>query len=114
MALSNFLERKEYLDFSDDNQKLLNAYKEMGCPMSLKVHLLHSHLDFFQTTLMKSAKSKVKAFIKSIEHRYLGFWYDFVIAAYCWMLYRDAPDTVHHQKRKLSRVYPLLSVRLMM
>ncbi|KAJ4426347.1 hypothetical protein ANN_27161 [Periplaneta americana] len=26
---------------------MLSAYEEMGCNMSLKTHLLHSHLDFF-------------------------------------------------------------------
>jgi hypothetical protein len=43
---ANFLGIKESLEFSDGNQKLLNAYKEMGCRMSLKVHLLDLHLDF--------------------------------------------------------------------
>jgi len=63
----NFLERKESPDFSDGIQKLLNAYKEMGCRMSPEVHFLHSHLDFFQKTLMKPAKSKVNAFIKILS-----------------------------------------------
>jgi len=36
-----FLGRKKYPDFSDGIQKLLNAYKETGSRMSLKVHFLH-------------------------------------------------------------------------
>ena len=28
--------------------KMLEAYKTMKCNMSLKIHFLHSHLDFFQ------------------------------------------------------------------
>ena len=27
------------------------AYKEMGCRMSLKMHFLHSHLEFFSENL---------------------------------------------------------------
>jgi hypothetical protein len=30
---------------------LLTAYKAMGCNMSLKVHILDSHLDFFPENL---------------------------------------------------------------
>lgn len=32
-------------DFSEGIKKLLNAYEEMGCGLSLNVHFLHSHLD---------------------------------------------------------------------
>jgi len=32
-------------------QELLTSYKTMGCNMSLKIHFLESHLDFFPETL---------------------------------------------------------------
>jgi hypothetical protein len=64
---TNFLGRKKSPDFSDGIQKLLNAYKEMGCRMPLKVHFLHSNLDFFPETLVDSAKSKVNAFMKILN-----------------------------------------------
>jgi len=67
MGLCKFLRRKESPDFSYGNQKLLNAYKEMGCRMSLKVYCLHSNFDFFQKTLMNSANSKMNAFIKTLS-----------------------------------------------
>jgi hypothetical protein len=67
MGLCKFLRRKESPDFSDGIQKMLNAYKETGCRMSIKVYFLHSNLDYFQKTLMKSAKSKVNAFIKILS-----------------------------------------------
>jgi hypothetical protein len=35
--------------------------------MSLKVHFLHSHLDFFPENLVKSATSKVNAFMKVLS-----------------------------------------------
>jgi len=32
-------------------QDLLTSYKAMGCNMSLKIHFLEPHLDFFQENL---------------------------------------------------------------
>jgi len=32
-------------------QDLLNSYKAMGCNMSLKIHFLESHLNFFPENL---------------------------------------------------------------
>ena len=63
MGLWKFLRRKESPDLIDSIQEPLIAYKETGCCKSLKVQFLHSNLDFFQKTLMKTAKSKVSAFI---------------------------------------------------
>ena len=31
--------------------KLLSTYKQLGCNMSLKIHFLHSYLDFFPENL---------------------------------------------------------------
>ena len=33
---------------------LLTSHKALGCNMSLKIHFLHSHLDFFSTELYRS------------------------------------------------------------
>jgi hypothetical protein len=54
---------------------LLTAYKAMGCNMSLKVHFLDSHLDFFPENL--GAVSDERHFnqdIYNIEKRYQGKW----------------------------------------
>jgi hypothetical protein len=32
-------------------ERLLQSYEAMGCNMSLKIHFLHSHLDFFPQNL---------------------------------------------------------------
>lgn len=102
---ANFLGRKKSPDFSDGMQKLLNAYKEMGCCMSLKVHFLHFHLDFFPENLSEVSNEQGECFhqeTKPMEHHYQGFWNDSMMADYCWMLYCDALDTVYHRKRKSS------------
>jgi len=63
---------------------------------------LHSRLDFFPENLGEVSDEQVERFyqnIKSIEHRYQGFWNGCVMTEYCWRLYRDALDIVHHRKR---------------
>jgi len=79
---SNFWGSKNSPDFGDGIQKLLNAYKEMGCRMALKLHCLHSPLDFFPETLGEASDEqgeRCQHDIKSTEHQYQGFWNDTMI-----------------------------------
>ena len=81
--------------------ELLAAYKEMGCRMSLKMHFLHSHLDFFPENLGAVSDEQGERFhqdIQAMEERYKGIWNEGMMGDYCWMLYRD--DANHPYKRK--------------
>jgi hypothetical protein len=42
-----FLSNKKAENYSYIAQELISSYSAMGCNMSLKIHFLHSHLDFF-------------------------------------------------------------------
>ena len=42
-----FLENHKAPNYEKCVTKMLEAYKEMSARMSLKMHFLHSHLDFF-------------------------------------------------------------------
>ena len=44
---NNFLGNHRSEDYVQVVNDLLSHYHDMGCNMSLKVHVLHSHLDFF-------------------------------------------------------------------
>ncbi|KAK4872941.1 hypothetical protein RN001_014970 [Aquatica leii] len=46
-----FLGNHKSEDYVAHVEELLLAYKDIGCNMSLKVHFLHSHLDFFPENL---------------------------------------------------------------
>ena len=48
---ANFLGNKKSPSFKMGVENLLEAYKEIGCLMSLKMHFLHSHLDIFPANL---------------------------------------------------------------
>ena len=43
----DFLGNHKAANYQDVVQDLLTSYKAMGCNMSLKIHFLESHLDFF-------------------------------------------------------------------
>ena len=47
IVVSNFLGNTKSADYRDLVTNLLASYNTMGCRMSLKLHFLHSHLDFF-------------------------------------------------------------------
>lgn len=97
----NFLGNHKALTYKDGIQNLLNAYNKLGCRMSLKIHFLHSHLDFFPENLGAVSDEQGERFhqdIQLMEKRYQGFWNDSMLADYCWMLYRDVPNKFYNRK----------------
>jgi len=49
----DFLGNHKAANYQDIVQDLLTSYKAMGCNMSLKIHFMKSHLDFFPGNLGK-------------------------------------------------------------
>ena len=71
---------------------MLACSKALGCHMSLKVHFLHTHLDYFPQNLDNKNKEHGERFhldIKSMETRCRGGWNASKMAVYCWYLKRD-------------------------
>ena len=67
-------------------ENLLEAYKEMGFRMSLKIHFLHSHLDFFPANFGVISNEQGERFhqdIEAMDARYQGFWNEGRLADYC-------------------------------
>ncbi|EFN78917.1 hypothetical protein EAI_12044, partial [Harpegnathos saltator] len=57
--------------------------------MSLKLHYLHSHLDFFPDNLGDVSEEQDERFhqdIKEMERRYQERWNATMLADYCWCL----------------------------
>ncbi|UYV83539.1 hypothetical protein LAZ67_23001414 [Cordylochernes scorpioides] len=60
--------------------------------MSLKIHFLHSHLDFLPDNLGAVSDEHCERFhqdISSMEKRYQGKWSPGMLADYCWTLKKD-------------------------
>jgi len=49
--VKKFLGKQKDLNYRNIVSKMLDAFKNLGCNMSLKVHFLNSHLDYFPENL---------------------------------------------------------------
>ena len=97
----NFLGNKKSPTYKEGVKNLIDAYKEMNCRMSLKIHFLQSHLDFFPENLGAVSDEQGERFhqdIQMMEKRYQGFWNESMMADHCWMLYRDNPGQIYKRK----------------
>lgn len=66
--------------------------------MSLKIHFLHSHLDFFPENLGDESDEHGERFhqqMKTMERRYQGFWDEAMMGDYCWFLSRRMKNKHH-------------------
>ena len=82
-------------NYQDDVQELLTSYKAMGCNVSLKIHFLESHLDFFPENLGEVSDEHGERFhqdILAMEKWYQGKWTSSMLADYCWTLKRNVPE----------------------
>lgn len=103
---SNFLGNFKAASFKEGVERLLSTYNDMGCRMSLKIHFLHSHLDFFPENLGAVSDEQGERFhqdIQSMEARYQGFWNEGMMGDYCWMLLRDNPTFTPKRKSYAQR-----------
>jgi len=96
---------------------LLQNYQKIGCNMSLKIHFLHSHLDFFPENCGAVSDEHGEHFhqdISSMEKRYQGKWNCAMLADYCWMLARmPLPyNTSDRQNGKKNMILFVLSNEL--
>ena len=72
-VVKGFLGNHKVPNFKDIVEKLVNAYEKMGCRMSLKLHILHSHIDEIKDNLGDYSEERGERFqqdVKSFEERY--------------------------------------------
>ena len=99
---TNFLGNHKAPNYEKCVTKMLEAYKEMGARMSLKMHFLHSHLDFFPENNGDVSDEHGERFhqdIKILEERYQGKASPAMMADFCWSIQRDT-DESHRRKRR--------------
>ncbi|KYN01405.1 hypothetical protein ALC62_07798 [Cyphomyrmex costatus] len=82
--------------------EFMSAYEKMDCNMSIKIHFLHSHLDFFPENLGQLSDEQGERFhqeIRTIEERFHGKSSINMLADYCWSLIRETNDEMYSWKR---------------
>lgn len=103
-VIQGFLRNKKDPNYKEIVSNMLDKFKKLGCNMSLKLHILYDHLDYFpQCSLGSVSEEQGKRFhqdIKEMERRYQGLWNINMLADYCWGLKRDIPHVIHKRKSK--------------
>lgn len=117
-VVTKFLGNNKDSNYKCIVNNMLSKFKDLGCSMSLKVHFLHSHIDYFPENLGAVSEEQGERFhqdIKEMERRYQGSWNMNMLADYCWSIYRDEPQADHKRfsgrrsvEGKRKRNYKLL------
>ena len=105
-VVENFLGNKKAANYSVLIDEMLESFKLLGCNMSVKVHFLHAHLNYFPDNLGDFTEEHGERFhqdIKVMEKRYQGRWTVHMMADYCWTLKRDC--TEEHQRKSKKRKF---------
>jgi len=93
-VVKGFLGNRRAQNYEELVNNLLQSYRKLACNMSLKIHFLHSHLDFFPENcgaVSGEYRERFHQDISSMEKRYQGKWNSTMLADYCWTLAMDAP-----------------------
>lgn len=101
----NFLGNTKSANYKEIVSKLL---QDLGCNMSLKIHFLHPHLDFFPENLGAVSDEHGERFhqdIMAMERRYQGKWSPRMLADFCWTLKRDHLSYNYKRQAKRTKTF---------
>jgi hypothetical protein len=72
----------------------------MGVNMSLKIHFLRSHLDFFRKNL--GSTSDEQGDLKFFGDQHKGFWDESMLGDYCWSVIRETDAENYKKQNKIG------------
>jgi hypothetical protein len=100
-VVKNFLGNTKAENYEDMISELIENYRALRCNMSLRMHFLDSHLDFFPQNRGNVSDEHGKLFhqdISTMETRYQGKWNRSMLVDYCWTLRRDVFQAEYTRK----------------
>lgn len=103
-VVQGFLGNNKEENYRELVDNLLKSYKEMGCRMSLKLHTMHSHLDFFKSNMGDYSEEHGERFhqdVMEFEKRYQGQYNERMMGDYVWGLVRET-QSLHRRKSRKS------------
>jgi len=116
-VVTGFLGNRRADNYKDHVEELLSSYQKLGCIMTMKIHILSSHLDFFLENCGSVSEEHGERFhqdIAAMEGRYKGKWSPSMLADYCWTLMRGSPNsTFSRQARRPDCTRAIRNLRLM-
>ena len=103
----NFLGKRRSQDYKEMVGVLMQSFQALVARMSIKMHFLHSHLDYFLENCGDYCEEQGEKFhqnISCMEERFQGRGDVNILSDYCWCLKRDVPAPQHSQ-RALKRPF---------
>jgi len=101
-TVEHFLGKRRAVNYKDLVDDLIKNFQAIGCTMSLKVHMLHAHLDSFKENLGKFSEEQGERFhqeIMELEERYRGKKVDEnMLGDYMWNINHES-EASHKRKR---------------
>jgi hypothetical protein len=85
-VFTGFLGNRRADNYKDLVEELVFSYQKLGCNMSIKIHLLSSHLDFFSENCDSVSDEHGERFhqdIAAMGSRCKGKWSSSMLADYC-------------------------------
>ena len=104
LVVQGFLVNNKEGNYRELVDNLLNFDKEMGCRMSLKLHMMHSRLDFFKSNMGDYSEEHDERFhldMMEFEKRYQGQYNEHMTGNYVWGLVRET-QTLHRRTSRKS------------
>jgi len=101
-VVATFLGNHRHDQYADIADRMLKAYEQLGARMSLKMHFLHSHLDFCPPNLGEVSDEQGERFhrhISVIEERYQGRFDANMMGDSCWYLQRERKDSSYKKAK---------------
>ena len=102
-VVRGFLGKHKAENYVELVQTLVRKYHEMGCRMSLKVHILDAHLDKFKENMGAFSEEQGERFHQDIldfERRYQGQYNENIMGDYIWGLVRESDLQYNRKSRK--------------
>lgn len=106
-VIKNLLGNYRSPEYENAVEDLLQNFQLLGARMSIKMHFLSSHLNYFPDNCGDYSEEQGERFhrdIRVMEERYQGRWDINMLADYCRCLKRDIPDAKHVRK-SLKRAF---------
>lgn len=100
-VIANFLGNHRSLQYQKAVDELMKNFCQLGARMSVKMHFLRSHLDYFPENCGDFSEEQGERFhqdIRVMEERYQGRCDVNFLADYCWCLKRDVASAQHNRK----------------
>ena len=104
----NLLGNEKTENYSEIVQELISSHTAVWCNMLLKLHVLHSHLEFFPEKMGAISDEHGERFLQDIsyiEKRYSGKWSPNMLADYCCSLKMDTPTGKYKRHKKMKQVF---------